>query len=382
MRLISAALLASIPLGGIAAEGPAAPEVPTGDIRVTPVITLEGDWLGSRGGARSGSAFLAKPEARLTLEDEARRAWVLDLGAINGQSISAVAGDVQGTSNIEGPRAARVLDLFYESPVGRSRTTLARAGVIDLNAFFYVQGDAAAIFLNSSHGIGPEFSHSGVTGPSVYPNMGLAAILEQSVGRHTARLGVFDAQPNDPDRPAHMALHWPGRKGSLLVGEWDTGPARLGGWSYTNSFDRLDGRGRSRGNAGAYGILEFQPTKSLAVWATTGISNRAFNAVDTYVGGGLVGTMGRNSAGVAIASAGFAAGGPRETTIELTAPVDLGRGFSVQPDVQYVMHPGGSHGSAWVAGVRLHFSYDGTESPRPILLRRGRLRPPPSAQRP
>jgi len=382
MRLIAAALVAGIPLGGIAADAPAAPEVPPGDVRVTPVVTVDGELLGSRGATRSGSVFLAKPEARVTLEDAAHRAWVLDLGAINGQSISAIAGDVQGTSSIEGPRAARVFDLFYESPLGRSRTTLVRAGIIDLNAFFYVQGDAAAIFLNSSHGIGPEFSHSGVTGPSVYPNMGLATIVEQSVGRHTARLGVFDAAPNDPDRPTHMALHWPGAKGSLVVGEWDTGPARLGGWSYTNSFDRLDGRGRSRGNAGAYGILEFQPTKSFGVWATTGVSNRAFNVVDSYVGGGAVATMGRTSAGVAIASAGFAAGGPRETTIELTAPVDLGRGFAVQPDVQYVMHPGGSHGSAWVAGVRLHFSYDGTESPRPILLRRGRMRSAPAVQSP
>lgn len=379
LRRGAAGLFAGAAVAACAAPSGAQDDVPVGEIRLTPLVSLTGDWLAARGGVRDGSVFLAKPEARFTFEDQEHHSLVLDVGAMNGQSIAGRAGDAQGTSNIEAPRAARVFDFFYETPLQHARRTLLRAGIIDLNAFFYVQGDAASIFMNSSHGIGPEFSHSGRNGPSVFPNMGLAAMVEHSVGDATARLGVFDAEPNDPAHPARMALHLPGTRGALLVGEWDTGRARVGAWTYTSDEQRRDGTGTGHGDAGAYGITQFQPAESVGSWLTAGVSNSTFNRIDNYVGGGVVKKLGRKAVGVAVASAGFADGSRRETALELTAPINVGHGFSVQPDLQYVMNPSGTRGKAWVAGVRIRYSYDGSESPQPLLLRRGRLRPPPAA---
>lgn len=382
MRLLqcgAAPLLACAALGAAAQQAPAAYEPAPGEVRMTPLVSVTGDWLAARGGVRDGDVFMVKPEARFTFEAHGHHSLVLDFGAMNGESIGRLAGDAQGTSNIEGPRAARVFDFFYEAPVDAARHTLLRAGIIDLNAFFYVQGDAAAIFLNGSHGVGPEFSHSGTNGPSIFPNMGLAAMAEHSVGDATARFGVFDGQPNDPEHPSRMALHLPGAKGALLVGEWDTGRARVGAWTYTSGVPRLDGSGSGGHDAGAYGVMQFQPAESVGSWLTAGISNAAFNRIASYVGGGIVRKQGRDSIGVAFASAGFPNSSRRETTFEFTAPVDVGRGFSVQPDLQYVINPSGAQGSAWVGGVRLRYSFDGSQSPAPILLRRGRMRPAPEA---
>lgn len=361
-RLSWAAAAAVLAFSG--AHAASSDDVAAGAIRVTPLVSLTGDWLAARGGAQDGTAFLAKPEARFTFEGHGHHAVVLDVGATNGQGISRLAGDAQGASNIEAARAARVFDLYYEGPLPDRRSTV-RAGIIDLNAFFYVQGDAAATFVNSSHGIGPEFSRSGRNGPSVFPNMGVAAMVEHTTGQGTARFGVFDAEPNDPAHPARMQLHLPGQRGALLVGEWETGRMRVGAWTYTSGVPRLDASGSERGDAGAYGILQFQAEPSVSGWMTAGVSNSAFNRIDSYLGGGAVRKLGRHSVGVAVASAGFADGSRRETTLELTAPVDLGRGFSVQPDLQYVLHPSGTHGSAWVGGVRLRYSYDGSGSQEP-----------------
>ena len=368
-------LAALLACGAAVCESPVAAQ-PTEQpaVTVTPALSLVTDLLHTRGGAERGNVGLARAEAHLLVDLGAQRSAVLDFGSIDGRSISALVGDAQGTSNIEGPRSTRVFDLFYRWPTGVGRG-MATAGIIDLNAFFYVQGDAAATFLNGSHGIGPEFSHSGPRGPSIYPSTSLAALVEQPVGRSTVRLGVFDAKPNAPGAFGG-AFENQGGHGVLLVGEVEAGPGRVGAWDYSGGAVRASGTSRGRGDAGGYGVLEFQPRKSLGAWLTAGISNAAYNPVNSYVGGGFLQSLGRLSLGAAVASAGFPGNPRRETTLEFTAPMDLGRGFTVQPDLQVVAHPAGERGTAWVAGVRLRYNDDGTPTPRFPFIRRHRLRRP------
>ena len=47
-------------------------------------------------------------------------------------------------------------------------------GRYDLNSEFY-RLQSASLFLNSSFGIGPEFSQSGLEGPSIFPNTSVGA---------------------------------------------------------------------------------------------------------------------------------------------------------------------------------------------------------------
>jgi porin len=48
-----------------------------------------------------------------------------------------------------------------------------KIGLYDLNSEFDVI-EAAALFLNPSHGIGPDFAQSGRNGPSIFPVTSLA----------------------------------------------------------------------------------------------------------------------------------------------------------------------------------------------------------------
>jgi porin len=98
------------------------------------------------------------------------------------------------------------------------------------------------------------------------------------------------------------------------------------------------------------------------------------NQIGGYAGGGLTFTApfpsrAQDALGLAVAAsrngshyerAQMAAGAPAagETTMELTYLAQLGSWLSVQPDLQYVIHPGGTRSTrnAVVLGLRFALS--------------------------
>jgi porin len=137
-----------------------------------------------------------------------------------------------------------------------------------------------------------------------------------------------------------------------------------------------------RGSGGGYLIGDqtvWSPGRgrpgALAAFAQLGLGDGRVNQIGGYLGGGLTFTAPfpsrpQDALGVAVAAARngshyeraqMAAGGPAagETTMELTYLVQLGSWLSVQPDVQYVIHPGGtrSRHNAMVLGLRVAASH-------------------------
>ncbi|MFT4091775.1 MAG: carbohydrate porin, partial [Asticcacaulis sp.] len=153
------------------------------------------------------------------------------------------------------------------------------------------------------------------------------------------------------------------------------GYVKLGAWTYTAAAERLDGTGLSKANSGYYAQAkydiykpELDSDRGVSGWVRVGKANKDLQAVETYLGGGLVWTgpfAGRDSdaVGFAIAHADF--GQPYaeavgvdlkpETTYELSYRYAIRDGLSVQPDVQYIRHPAGDPQTddALVLGVRL-----------------------------
>ncbi|HEX7695676.1 MAG TPA: carbohydrate porin [Sphingomonas sp.] len=299
-----------------------------------------------------------------------------DIFLLHGGGFSARdVGDAQVVSNIDAPYALRPFEAWVEAPVGGG--VRAKAGLIDLNSEFDVQS-VGGLFLNSSFGIAPDYSQSGLNGPSIFPITapGLVVAIEKS--RWTLRTAIFDAEPGDPVHP-HRTLPGPFfRDGGLLASEGELkvgsgGELQVGAWLYTTRFDRLDGRGRSR-SAGAYVQYEQtfignDRTGALRGWVRAGRAAKKVNEIGTYIGGGLSwGTDGR-SYGVAVAHARLGDPGVQalsigavrahraETAIELTATRKLSRWLMLQPDLQYVRHPGWrAIPDALVLGLRLHFA--------------------------
>jgi porin len=337
-------------------------------------------WTADLSGVTSGGLHkggLMMHNLDLTAHWQGENGWeafgyVLD--DFNGGLSGKYVGDAQVTSNIDTDPAAHLFEAYVRK-TSADQTMSATVGLINLNGIFDVQ-DVGGLFLNASHGIGPDYSQSG---PSIFPISAFGAVGEWHVSDNfILRGGVFDGVPgdvNDPNRFAYVRIA--SDEGAHLVaeGEYDGGDfvLKLGHWADTVPVPRLDGAGDKR-MSGTYGQAQFtlsketaHPDQGLKAWMRAGVADKDTLAVDQYLGGGLVyaGPLpGRDDdfAGFAIAHARFSApyraataSLASETTYELSYQAAIRPGLSLEPDVQYVAHPGGMPGlkDAVVVGVRL-----------------------------
>lgn len=206
-------------------------------------------------------------------------------------------GDAQVVSNIDAPYALRPFEAWVEAPLGDS--VRAKAGLVDLNSEFDVQ-TVGALFLNSSFGIAPDYSQSGLNGPSIFPVAAPGLIVAIEKPRWTLRTAIFDALPGDPDHP-HNALPGPFfRSGALVASEGELkigggGELQVGAWLYTDRVDRLDGRGKDR-SAGAYVQYEQllagdDRSGALRAWTRVGRAAADVNRIGTYLAGEPTGAL-------------------------------------------------------------------------------------------
>ncbi len=398
--LASSALAQSVADPAAPAAGPPAPA----DERPPSAFTFTGayvvDLLGDLdGGKARGGRYL--DFIKLSAAYDGAAAGRPDLTAlvsiehVNGADISNdLIGASQAVSNIEAtPEAFRL----YEAWVRKGflgGAGAVKAGLIDLNANFDVQ-ETAALFLNSSDGIGADFADTGLNGPSIFPTPALAVTASwRPAAAWTAQAGVFDGVAGDPDnRGRFVAVQFSPRDGTLLVAQverrfGDAARLEAGAWTYTATFAALDQTGaagqprRIGGNGGLYGLIEGRLTATprskdggLSGWLRVGVANGDINRVADYLGAGLVYTgllpgRDQDQAGVAISRAGFGDGARAaadragvslagaETIFEATYRCGVTDWLAIQPDLQYVIHPGGNSalGNAVVAGVRLAFT--------------------------
>jgi porin len=364
--------MALLALAGMAGEARAAAEgAPAIGVRYT--VDLLSDVSG---GLHRGTGLLGRLDLTLDTSDDAfgieGAEAHFDLMLLHGSRFSNhYAGDAQTLSNIDAPRAIRPFEAWLQIPVADH--VRAKAGLIDLNSEFDVQS-VGALFLNSSFGIAPDFSQSGLNGPSIFPVTSPGLILAAGQDKSgTVAIGVFDALPGDPDHPHAFLPGAIGRDGALLVAEAGipvgrTGELQVGGWRYTNRFDRIDMRGRGS-SGGGYALLQGAlagDDKGVALrgWARVGIATGGVEPIGVYVGGGLTFGDDDRMIGLAVAharlgAAAFESGyGDRraETAIEWTAYRKLSRFVAIQPDVQYIVHPSwtSTTRNALVIGLRLH----------------------------
>lgn len=391
--LLSSAALAHVepPPENIAPAEQSADETPA--ITLSVVYTAD-IWRNARGGVRMGWRYLDNLDVALTVDAERALGWdgatVFLYGLYNnGRSLSDdLVGDVQVISNIDaGVRAARLYEAWIEQRLMDDRLSL-RAGLYDLNSEFDTT-ESGGLFLNSSHGIGPDFSQTGENGPSIFPATSLALRAEYRFSDNwLVRAAVLDGVPGDPERPRRTTIKLGDGDGALLVGEAnyldDRTKVAVGVWRYTARFEdilrsQLGGQPVERsGNDGAYMLVERKLAsetgdrdQGLSAWLRLGVADARFNAVGRYVGGGLVYTgpfegrdedqlglaLGRVRFGSPyrhVAELGGESLGTHETNVELTYRMPLTPRLTLQPDVQYVINPGGVPGrsDAVVVGLR------------------------------
>ncbi len=363
------------------------------------VVYTADTWRNARGGLRKGWRYLDNLDVTLAVDGERAFGWegaTLFLYGLynNGQSLSdELVGDVQVVSNIDaGVQAARLYEAWIEQRLMADRLSL-KAGLYDLNSEFDTT-ESGGLFLNSSHGIGPDFSQTGENGPSIFPVTSLAFRVEYSFSENLLlRAAVLDGVPGDPERPRRTAVKLSSDEGALLVAEINYLDERTkvaaGSWRYTARFENLLATARAgepierRGNGGVYMLAERKlvreksdDAQGLSGWVRFGFADERFNAIGRYAGGGLVYTgafAGRNEDQLGLAFSRIRFGSryrlaaaltgetvsEGETNIELTYRTAVAPWLTVQPDLQYVIDPGGVRGrrDALVAGIRTEIGF-------------------------
>ncbi len=358
-------------------------------------VTVEGA-AGLHGGAQHGSTLHGMALNRVEWQQAENADRTVNLHAfvsaltLTGRGPSEkFLGDFLAASNIEGYASTRLYSWWVEAARG---DWSVRAGALLADEEFTGTSAGGNLF-NSAFGW-PAFISANTlnTGPAFY--VAAPGIrLERKFGEQGAwRVGVydgdtFDSPTGDTDATRH-GMHYGlgGAQGFFAISEAEVTPAesanrfKVGAWAHTAKFAdvRDDESGRRlaatggaarlhRGNYGAYGVIE----RTLA-----GKSGEP-GYVTSYVRGGLAPTD-RNALGYAV-DAGIAATGllptrakditalgvvhasfsPRfaanaratdpasptpdfEQVVELNHTISLGEHFSVQPDLQYIRHPGGS----------------------------------------
>ena len=297
-----------------------------------------------------------------------------------------LAGSIQGINNIEvTERHLKVYEAWLEQGVGA--TVTLKAGLYDVNSEFY-QNDAAGLLISPMFGVGSELAATGVNGPAIFPSTALAARLRVTAGQGYAAIAVVNAHAGTIGDEGGIDLS--GRDGALLIGEagW-TGSGRIaiGAWCYTQDQPEivapgLTPTGDSHASGGVYllaehdllghaddvrhltgflrlGLSEGRTTPFSGGWQT-GLSvehvfaARPASAVSIGGGSGFLSRTYRSGN-----PAGLPPLGRTETILEATYSDELVHGVSLQPDVQYVIHPSAdpSIADALVVGLRLTLSW-------------------------
>ena len=357
------------------------------------VLTLDA-MQNLQGGLRRGGTLLGNLDLTFSA-DTARAGWWRNgtfflylLGDFNfGGPLTDKVGDIQGTDNIQAEPAFKLYELWYEQRLLAGRLSVL-AGLHDYNSEFDVL-DYAGDFINSSFGISPDISQ---VGPSIFPTTALALRIK---ARPTAgsylMAAVYNGEPGDPGLPGRGRLHWSVRNGVFTAFEGglrrgtpgQSAYLKLGLGAWVDTARTEDFAGQSHAfNHGLYLIGEktiFIAGKNgegLGAFFQLGVADPQRNRIGRYWGAGLhyqglIPGRSGDVTGLAVARArngshflAFAQGAGEgrfastETVVEATYVAQLRPWLSVQPDVQYVVHPGGAPtlDDALVAGLRLQAS--------------------------
>ena len=355
-----------------------------------------GDFLTNlSGGLDDGSVYLQNLDVTFELESpfgiDESTLFVYFLWNDDTTFSDRFPGDAQVVSNIDTEEALRLYEFWYEYEWDNGLN--ARVGLYDLNSEFDAI-ETAGLFINSSHGIGPDYSQTGQAGPSIFPVTSLTARIQWQLSeRSLLRYALLDAVPGDPDDPSATAVQFNSGEGVLHALEFNhTLPSGLrvgvGGFLYSADFETIagtDGAGnptRDDGNGGVYGFVDGRllgdeaAGREIRGFLRYGVANDELNPFSSYLGFGAVATgflSGRpdDQLGIAVATVrtgsdfrNVAGADTRETSIELTYSIQVNDWLRLQPDVQYILDPGAdpSLDNALVVGIRFEvgsgFSFD------------------------
>lgn len=279
------------------------------------------------------------------------------------------AATLQGVNNIEVPNAGlRLFEAWVEQDLGGGASL--RAGLYDLNSEFYAN-QAAGVLLAPSFGIGSELAATGSNGPSIFPSSALAVRLYLPVGSSGGfvRGALVNARAGTLGDSGGVDLSFP--DGVLMIAEagMAEGPLRgtVGAWHYSRNPVAIyeagpDGDPLRKPAQGAYVVLEGDlvsgKERQLTAFLRAGLANPHTTPITGGFQTGLLLAPALSSRPDSQFSVGLqhawtsnqfrdafrpngAAASTGETGFEITYADNVLSWLAIQPDLQWIHHPGG-----------------------------------------
>ncbi len=345
-----------------------------------------------RGGAYDGATLLSLQADLDDMIGWTGASLLLVGGELRGHGLSGHAiGNLMTVSTIEVQPETRLFDLTVEQSLADGALSL-RAGQMAAAEEFFTTRYAVA-FLNSSFAW-PVIAGADLPGEDpATPLSTPGARLRVTEDTLSWQAGIFAGAANALSGPPEARAAESTGDGALLISEaaWQfaagaagtlPGTLKLGGWYHTAEFDDLhldrygqpllvagDRPRRHQGDWGAYAVAEMlvwrvpdSADRGIGAFLRGGTAPGDRNLISSYLDAGLIfkGPPGRPAdlvgLGVAWAGIGRAARQldgdwqallgdyPRrdgETALELTWQLPLAPWWTLQPDLQWIVHPGG-----------------------------------------
>lgn len=341
-------------------------------------VTLTGSYASDlnadlTGGERQGVAYLGRLSL-LADADLERLAGLRSTTAhlstlqIHGVGLSGhFVGNIATVSGIEAEPALRLNQVWVEFPLVKDAQL--RLGKFTVQEFFVSQ--TAELFINSSFGWPASFATDLPDGGPSWPLAAPGARLALTASATTfARIAIFAGKPAGPgqgdpqkhDGHGFNAFRFAGRP--FLIGEVSTtlpggATATLGGWKHFGRFRDLDDSAKRHTNFAVYGLID------APLWASARVKGRKVsgfarvtmspsdrNPVDLYLDGGVslsapFRDRPNDALGLAFAYSRLSRRlgrdvPPGEWVAEASYHFAIDKRFSLQPNLQYVVHPAAS----------------------------------------
>jgi len=348
-------------------------------------ISLGGSWVMEgfddvSGGAGRGVVGASTIDANLTLDLQklagvSEAEFYIDLEDHAGRNPDQLAGVLQPIDKLDWTAYLQIFEAYYQQKLFADQLRI-KIGKIDANSEFSVI-DNGLDFIDSSTQVTPTllgFSTTPSPMPAIdlfyTPNKWFFADFSAALANRDDHFLDFTGRPyaNEPTP-----------NGDLLIGEtgltWDRLPVlggdgnlKFGFWGHTGSFTRFDGR-TQRGAQGAYAILDqtlWRPAgdddRGVGVFLEYGQTDPAVSAIGRHYGAGITWTgpfaaRGKDVFGITAQNADTSdqAGLPyrAEVLSEGFYKFQINQWLSLQPDLQYILHPGGRYPNAEIGMLDL-----------------------------
>jgi porin len=374
LNRIGAILVISIAWNGIgiAEEITDSPQA----LRIEHVYTGE-EFGNVSGGIKKGHSYRGNFDLTLTVDTEKANVWkggMFFLYFENGHGkgiTNEYVGDLQVLSNIDAREFSQISEYYIGQSFMDDRLRL-KIGKQDANKDFNVT-DSALEFINSSFGLMPNVPIP--TFPD--PSLGVSGCISLT-GNVSMKAGIFDGEGRGGSWGFSTAFGSDAT--SVSIGELGitneylgNGALKLGAWRRGGKSYSLRGTRMRTSNYGGYLILEERiigsdeekDTPCLTSFVQYGAAPGEFNEITNYIGfgiraSGFAAPRPEDSFGLGMARAVMSDDLPLmkdETALEAYYLAPFRNIIMVQPDIQYILNPGGNGRDALVTGIRFGLEF-------------------------